>query len=60
MCSEPPEGDAGVVPVRTVHGFDAAIHPYLPMSCLVAVLTSLTARGREVVRMKDLHPELRM
>lgn len=22
------------------------------------VLTSLTARGRQVVRMKDLHPEL--
>ncbi|MFD9208785.1 hypothetical protein ACFVZM_21220 [Streptomyces sioyaensis] len=49
-----------MVLLRTGHGFDAAIRPYLPMSYLVAVPTSLTARGREVVRMKDLHPELRL
>ncbi|QHC21629.1 YhgE/Pip domain-containing protein [Streptomyces sp. GS7] len=77
----------GTYPVQTSPGFFGAIHPYLPMSYIVAglrrlitggdlapvwqgsavlpaftlgalALTSLAARGRQVVRMKDLHPEL--
>ncbi|ARF54907.1 YhgE/Pip domain-containing protein [Streptomyces gilvosporeus] len=77
----------GTYPVQTSPGFFGAIHPYLPMSYIVAglrrlitggdlapvwqgsavlaaftvgalALTTLAARGRQVVRMKDLHPEL--